>query len=470
MLSVNSVRNLTIVFLIAIALCTDQTAFAQFGGGRSGLGGMGGGSGGPGPQGPQEKKRYVPPKFAPSGPRINVAEVRLKGKYTVSDSRIRAKLQTRQGRQFDPATVQADVRQLLSTGLCYDVRTYREDTSQGVVITFELFEQPLVQYIEFEGNSVRKNVLTKKTELSVGQPLSRYRVEEAKRKLEEYYRGRGNSYVKVNVQEGTKEGDRGVVFQIEEGPRQRIRWTNFEGNTIASDARLKTLVDSTEGILWLFKNKVDYDVIDEDIDKLISYYRSLGFFNAKVSKEMNFTENKKWLTLTFHIDEGPRYVIRSIGVEGNKVFDENQLLATTEIAPGDYFDLKKMNDDVRSLKNAYGANGYIKVNVQATPQFDEQPGQLDLVYEVTEGKQYRVGDIIIEMDGENPHTKQTVALNRIGLRPGDIIDLGKLQSSEIRLKRSQLFAADPLGAPTIAVQPRDDGTRNARGNSSSSFR
>ena len=468
MLSVNSVRKLILFCIVALALCTHQNSFAQSGS-RSGLGGAGGG-GGPGPQGPQEKKRYIPPNFAPSGPRIDVAAVRLKGHKGISESRIRSQLQTRQGRRFDPATVQADVRKLLSTGLCYDVRTYREDTPQGVVITFELFEQPLLQYIEFVGNSVRKGTLTKKSELTVGQPLSRYRVEEAKRKIEAYYRTRGNSFVKINIQEGTKEGDRGVVFQIEEGPRQRIRWTNFVGNEIASDSRLRTQIDSKPGILWLFKGQVDNDVIDEDIDKLISYYRSLGYFNAQIQKEMKFTKNQDWLTLTFHIDEGPRYTIRSVGVKGNEVYNENELLATTKIAPGDFFDLKKMNDDVRALKDAYGANGYIKVKVQASPQFDEQPGQLDLVYEIGEGKQYRVGDIIVQMDGEHPHTKQTVVLNRIGLRPGDIIDLRKLRSSEVRIRRSQLFADDPTAGQMIAVRPQDGKTQTASGSSSRSYR
>ena len=149
---------------------------------------------------------------------------------------------------------------------------------------------------------------------------------------------------------------------------------------------------------------------------------------------------------------------------GNRVFNEADLLAATKIAPGDYFDLKKMNDDVRALKDAYGANGFIKVAVNATPQFDIEPGQLDLVYEIKEGKQYRVGDIIVKMDGEHPHTKHTVPLNRIGLREGDIIDIRKLRASETRLKRSQLFENGPMGGPQISVQPRND-VRRASGDS-----
>ena len=450
----------TFKFAIAIALVVGFNtieAKAQMGA-RSAMSGMG--NGGPAaPSGP-EPKRYLPARFAPSGPRINVAEVRLQGNFKVSESRIRSKLQTRAGRQFDPAAVQADVRQLLSSGLCYDVRTYKNESPDGVIITFELFEQPVIQYIRFEGNRVREKTLLKKSEIAVGQPLSRYRVEEARRKLVEYYQGRGNSYVEIEILEGDKQGDQGITLGIQEGPRQRVRWTKFEGNTIASDGRLRTQIDSKPGILWLFKGQVDQDVIDEDVDKLTSYYRSLGFFRANITKELNFNDSQEWLTLTFHIDEGPRYVIRSISVEGNRVYDQQDLLSVTEMQSGDFFDLTRMNNDVRALKDAYGSNGYIKADIQATPQFDEEPGQLDLVYRVDEGKQHRVGEIIVKMDGEYPHTRNSVVLNRIDLREGDIIDIRKLRDSERRIKASQLFENGPLGGPEIAVQPRTS-TRTA---------
>lgn len=457
MLTVVSVRSRRILLLGTLAVGVTCGQSLGQSGSRSGLGG-GGMGGGPSPA-PQKKARYIPPKFAPAGPRINVVEVRLKGNHSISESRLRAKLQTRAGRQFDPASVQADVRQLLGQGLCYDVRTYREDTPNGVIITFELFEQPLVKYVEFEGNRVRSKTLLKKAEIAVGQPLSRYRVEEAKRKLVDYYQSRGNTRVVVHIREGDKDGDEGIVFQIEEGPRQRIRWTKFEGNTIASDARLRTQIESKPGILWLFKGQVDNDAIAEDVDKLTAYYRSLGFFRATVTPEPQFDADEEWLTLTFHIDEGPRYVIRSVETEGNKVFNGSELLRTTELRPGDYFDLTKMQSDVRSLKDTYGANGYIKVDVEATPEFDEEPGQLDLVYKIEEGRQHRVGKIIVKLGGDYPHTRESVVLNRIDLREGDIIDVRKLRASERRITNSQLFENGPLGGPEIAVQPREPGVR-----------
>ena len=459
MLSAHRSKKSLILFTLVGILCNAECLLAQSGS-RGGLGGAGGGA--PGGGAPVEKKRYLPKQFAPTGQTVPVAEVRLRGNSSISESRLRSRLKTREGRTFDPAAVQADVRQLLSKCRCHDVRTYKEDSPNGVIVTFEMVEQPTVNYVKFTGiklNSFQERSLLKKTEVEVGQPLSRFRTEEAQRKLLEHYKGRGNAYAKIEIQEGTQQGDQGMVFAISPGPRQRFRWTSFEGNTIVSDSRLRTQIDSKPGYLWILKGEVDRDVIQEDLDKLTSYYRSLGFFRAKVTHDIQFDNDQEWASLRFNIDEGPRYIIRNVSVEGNAVYGQNALIGTTELRQGDFFDLVKMRDDVRKLKDAYGATGYIRADVKASPQFFEEPGQLDLVYKIDEGKQYRVGDIKVLIDGEYPHTRQNVVLNRIDMREGDIIDIRKLRDSERRLISSQLFESGPLARPEIAVEPQSPGTR-----------
>ncbi len=460
MLSAHRLKRLLILSTLMGILSIAEWSLAQSGS-RGGLGGAGGGGA---PAAPVEKERYLPKQFAPTGPTVPVAQVRLKGDFGVSESRLRAKLKTREGRPYDPSAVQADVRELLSNGTCCDVRTFKEESPNGVIVTFELFEQPIVRYIKFNGiklNSFKERSLLKKAEVEVGQPLSRFRTEEARRKLLEHYKGRGHAYAEIEIQEGTQQGDQGMVFAINPGPRQRIKWTSFEGNTIVSDSRLRTQIDSKPGYLWILKGEVDRDVIEEDLDKLTSYYRSLGFFRAKVTHDIKFNDQQEWASLRFNIEEGPRYIIRRVMVEGNQVYDRNSLVGTTELREGEYFDLVKMRDDVRKLKDAYGANGYIKADVKAAPQFFEEPGQLDIVYKIDEGRQFRVGDIKVLIDGEFPHTRQNVVLNRIDMREGDIIDIRKLRNSERRLISSQLFESGPLTRPEIAVEPQEPGTRTA---------
>ena len=89
-------------------------------------------------------------------------------------------------------------------------------------------------------------------------------------------------------------------------------------------------------------------------------------------------------------------------------------------------------------------------------RFLEEPGLVDLVYQIDEGKQYRVGQINVHYAGGNSITKSSVIRTRVDLRPGDLIDMRKIQASEARLARSQIFASGEGGAPpSIAIKPRD---------------
>jgi outer membrane protein insertion porin family len=420
----------------------------------------------PGPGGAPDPFSQRPPGLRPpASPEIAesceykgpIADVRIEGNQGISTAKIRSYLKTRPGRPFDPETVQADVRHLLSRGSFRDVRTFTQNTPAGIVVTFHVFERPTIHHIEFVGNrGIREKMLLKEADLEVGEALNYYAVDEARRKLETFYQGRGYSRAQVNVLEGTDPRDRGVVFRVHEGPLSRVFRVRFEGNTIASDARLKTQIKSKPGFLYVFGGEVEQGKIDEDIERLTAYYRSLGYFQAKVGREISFDSSQKWVTITFIVNEGRRYRVRNVAFVGNERFPDAELQQLTETEAGQFFHLAQMNGDLKALRDLYGSQGYVYADIQADPRFLEEPGQLDLVYNIREGEQYRVGEILVEIEGDNPHTRQTVVLNRRGhLQPGDIIDVRAVRDWERRLQASQLFAHQPhLGiTPHIKIVP-----------------
>jgi outer membrane protein insertion porin family len=400
----------------------------------------------------------APPSATPAVRQL-VAEVRITGNAVTKDYQVQKHIQTRQDREFDPELVQADVRRLVSTGLFRDVRTYTKQSPAGVIVTYEVFERPRVQYVRHLGNrGMSEKKLNKEHGIKVGDAINAYTTEEGRRKIEELYHRGGYPNAQVTVMEGDKQGDKGVVYLVNEGQIERVSDVQFEGNKIASDERLKTQIESKPGILWyFFRGKVDRQKIDSDVEKLTAYYRSLGYFRARIGRELEFDDSGKWLTLKFIIDEGPRYTIRSVSMEGNTKFASPPLLEFLELKSGDYFDQARMNKDINTLIDLYGSQGYVFADVQADPRFLEEPGQLDLVYRVKEGQVFTVGDINVNIAGEFPHTRDTVVLNRIDLRPGDIIDARKMRDGERRLKASQLFNTNPQEGelPRVVVRPPD---------------
>ena len=128
-----------------------------------------------------------------------------------------------------------------------------------------------------------------------------------------------------------------------------------------------------------------------------------------------------------------------------------------KLQQGDYFNLDKMQLDENALRDAYGSQGHIFADIKASPRFLEEPGQLDLVYQIEEGDMFRVGKINIHVAGDSPHTRKDVVLNRLSLRPGDIVDIREVRASERRLKASELFIANPAEGtpPRIVIRPPD---------------
>ncbi|MEX0713513.1 MAG: POTRA domain-containing protein [Pirellulales bacterium] len=403
---------------------------------------------GPGLPGPPATN-LVPGLPDPNNQR-QVIDVRVEGHESMPLQRIRRFIRTRGGRPLDPEVVEGDVRNLIKSRLFLSVDTSYQPAPGGVIVVFHVVERPTLQYVHYVGNTIAVRHLDKQTELKKGDALDPYAIEEARRKLQEYYISKGFSKATVTLVEGGKTDDRGAVFLINEGQKQKILRVDFVGNTIVRDDRLQTQIESKRPLLFLFKGQVDREKIDADVERLTTYYRSLGFFSARIGRELVFNEKQNWAKLTFVIDEGPRYVVRKVSFIGHSKFSSDELAAGLKLKDNQFFDQAAMTKDVSLLLDKYGSQGYIFADVRPDPRYAEEPGELDLVYQVAEGDRYRVGRIDVLIEGENPHTQRDTVLNRISLRPGDIVDVRQKRASERRLRASGLFMNDPAQG----IQPK----------------
>jgi len=205
---------------------------------------------------------------APAPPRQpeRVVDVRVVGNRTIPLAEVLRSVRTRAGRPFSQDLVEEDVRRLNRTGDFVNVKTYTQPAPGGRVVIFEVFERPDIEYIRFAGNeSIQTRTLKKQITLKEGDALDPFALEEARAKLETFYQGRGYSKARVELYEGTKPNDRGVVFLIHEGLKQKILWVSFVGNTIASDARLRTQIKSKPPTAYLFGGELDPKELDADV-------------------------------------------------------------------------------------------------------------------------------------------------------------------------------------------------------------
>ena len=410
---------------------------------------------------------------------VTISDVQITGNKKVTKKKIRAELDTRAGDNLDTFKLQRDVRTLTKMEGIFDVKVKTKPSAEtnSVVVIFEIFEFPKLEYLYFIGNKeMSDRVLNKKSELKVDDPLNIVAVEDARRKMLAFYHEKGFNKAQIEIKEGTQRSDRGAVFVVSEGPQQRIWSVKFVGNTIVSGSRLKTQIESKPSLIKYMSafagGYVDRRQVDEDINRLTSYYRSLGYMVARVSRSMEYRNDDRWLNLTFVIDEGPRFTVRDVSFEGNDLFDNDQLHQLLKLKQGDYFDLSTMSKDVANLTDAYGALGFILADIKPSPRTLENTPEIDLVYEIARGDRYEVGRINVMIEGDNPHTQRTVALNRIDLHPGDIIDIRKIHDSERRLRASGLFKNDVERGvkPRIVFSPSEERETVAEGKADNRFR
>ncbi len=411
-----------------------------------------------------------------------IADVIIKGNQLLPTHHLTRKIRTRPGRYFDPDKLQQDVDQLWKMPEISRVNgPFLNRTPDGVIVTIEVVERNTISKVEFIGNrGISDRALKKETGLEDGSPLDVHEIRMAKTKIEEYYKEKGYPRTQVEILEGNEVGDAKVSFLIHEDEKQRIWKAEFEGNSIASDARLRHFIQSKPGMLKMIGGLVKRDEIEQDIIRLTTYYRSLGFFNAKIGREISESNDGRWLTIRFIINEGPRYRVRNVSFIGNRAYTPDQLETMLELKPGEEspnpeFNVTKMNLDVVSLKDLYGSQGFVYANVEAEPRFLEEPGLLDIVYKIEEGKQYVVGDIKVHFEGDYGITKRQVVLNRLSVRTGDLVDIREIRNSERRLGAAQIFATTGMpGAqpPRIVVRPPElkDLERSASRSGGSSYR
>ncbi len=377
---------------------------------------------------------------------VTVADIRIEGNQTISESVILQKIQAQPQRPISERLILEDKRSLMSTRWFFTVKERLDDTPDGLILVYVVHEKPIVQRVEFRGiKKVKEKHLKAWTGLKAGSPFDARGNFDAVNRIRQEYKDKGYYFVDVNLLKGGKPGDREVIFQITEGPKVQVKERTFEGNKFWANGDLRKNLISKEAFL-IFGGIYNPDTIPADIEALKGYYKNVGFFDVEVTGKPLFSKDRSDVNLHFTITEGRRYKVRDIRYEGNATIATGRLKNESKLTSGEYYSAYPLAKDVRRMLGYYGEKGHFFATVNPVPHFVEQPGIVDLVFEIDEDRPRYVRDINIQYDGDHPHTKSTVALDRLQVQPGDLADPIRIRRGQSRLNGSQLFE------PGIAFQ------------------
>ena len=277
-----------------------------------------------------------------------VVDVRVVGNQNVPLTKIVPHVRTRSGRPFDQDLLEADVRRLSQTKMFVNVKTFTRRVNGGVIVVFEVLERPTLHYVRFVGNeSYGAKALRKEIELKSGDPMDPFAVTEGRRKIEEYYNDHGFAKARVTIVEGDKPTDKGAVYLINEGIKQKIRWTHFVGNNIASGERLLTIVESKPGSCGSSKGSWTRKRSKRTRTSSSITTTRWAFSRSASAIPFDFSESQKWATMIFVIDEGPRSIIHDMSIVGNQKFATAELMEKLKLTRQQPFTKTQMDADVQ---------------------------------------------------------------------------------------------------------------------------
>ncbi|MBN2445285.1 MAG: outer membrane protein assembly factor BamA [Phycisphaerae bacterium] len=376
-----------------------------------------------------------------------IERVDIRGLETISEGFIRRSLRTRVGQAFDRAQVEEDVRELLRTRKFINV--YADTSVEGgrAVVVFVLREKPEIVSVALVGNHEFKDEDLYELIPSPGQPLDSYEVRRAQEELLRKYREAGYYYAEVTIDERLLEEQRELVYQISEGPRVKVRKIEFEGVQSFSTRRLKSKVQ-TKTYIWIFrKGAFDAEQAERDALDVERFYREEGYLDARVGYRLEFDEvERSDLRVVFVVEEGPRYSVAEVLIEGSEAIDEARLREGMNLSPGAYFRDAVLQEDVRRIRDMYGEIGYVDVRVSAIHDFLAEPEVVRLRYVIQENRRSRFGRITIR---GNSTTQDRVIRRELRFFPGEDYNVLKTREAEQRLRETSLFSQ-------ATITPLDD--------------
>ncbi|MDD4141308.1 MAG: POTRA domain-containing protein [Bacteroidales bacterium] len=290
-----------------------------------------------------------------------------------------------------------------------------------------------------------------------------------------------------------------LTFDIQKGKKVKIQHINIEGNENLDDAQIKmtfketkeqgyfkpldyldTLFISTmkksitfdmseiayNAALYAMRNtnvrifkgsKFVEDKWEEDKQKLVDKYNSLGYRDFKIVSDSVYTTSDRGnLLLDINVSEGKKYYFRNITWVGNTKHTAGELNAILKINKGDVYNQKEMEANLNfnltgmDVSSLYMDDGYLFFRVTPMEVLVENDS-IDMVIQIYEGAQANINKV--KLLG-NTKTNDFVAMREIRTLPGDLFSRSNIIRSQRELAGLGYFNAETI-TPDIQQNPLD---------------
>lgn len=343
------------------------------------------------------------------------------------------------GTRVSPEDLNLAVRRLYATGLFSNV----ELQQQGGRLVIQVQENPSINRINFEGNSVLDDdELLAVINSRPRRAYTRGAAEADAQLVIEAYRlsGRYGAEVKpVIIEQSDNRVD--LVFEVFEGEVTEVQAITFVGNSEISDRRLRRAIQTSEaGLLSFLFSSDNYDSDRLELDKqlLRRYYLERGYADFVVrSGTSELTKERDGFIITFAVSEGIRYRFGASDVVSSAVgLDPEAFRSLIESREGDFYDVRDVERTVAAMSFEAGSQGYAFIQVRPSVRKNAIDGTIEITYELVEGPKVYIERIDIR---GNTSTLDRVIRRQFDVVEGDAFDTQAIQRAGDRIRGLNFF-------------------------------
>jgi outer membrane protein insertion porin family len=246
-----------------------------------------------------------------------------------------------------------------------------------------------------------------------------------------------------------------IHYQVEKGPRHVVKAVEFRGNKHFTDSQLASQVTVKPKSWWVFSHgSFSSQKLQESVSNLKSYYAAEGFNGVQITPAVSRLNGD--VIVTFKIKEGRQDRVASLRLDGNTLPISEIAPKGLQLSPGQPYTEARLKNDRNELLASYLSHGYLNATVrEKAMQVPQHPNQVDVVYQINEGPQVRVGTVVT--DGRVVAKQRYIDMRTQNLHAEDYLSENEMMTAETKLYQPGIFDwADVGPLRPVTTQPDED--------------
>ncbi|HMG68808.1 MAG TPA: POTRA domain-containing protein, partial [Chitinophagaceae bacterium] len=282
-----------------------------------------------------------------------------------------------------------------------------------------------------------------------------------------FFSGNENvSDIKLKKQmKGTKEMTKFTLFPSKESSPYGTDSSEKFGDYIKdwgflTPSKTKAFLDPYFRFKLFSSAKFDTKKYEEDKEKVITYYNSLGYRDAQIMADTQYNSANGNIDVALKVLEGRKYYFGNITWKGNAKYSDSILTVLLGIHKGDTYNIETLNKKLGKelspeggdISGLYQDDGYLFFHVDPveTAVYNDT---IDYEIRMVEGPQARIKNVTI---AGNEKTKAYVIRRELRTIPGELFNRSEVIRSVRELANLQYFNQEKIN-PGV-VPNADDGT------------